>query len=114
MQKIPLSARDAIKILGVSADRFLRLQDLKKLPAEIIDGAVVYDLHELKKVDFSLPKSEILPDSHYGTVRQALDILKVCRKTFYSKVTKGEIQLYKDGRRSFVKLADLYANDDLF
>ena len=114
MQKILLSAQDASKIIGVTPDRFIKLQDSGKLPMEFLDGLVFYNLHELKKISLSVPKSKILPESLYATVKQAIDITGVCRKTFYSRVKQGLIQLHKDGKRSYVLRAELYATDELF
>lgn len=113
MQKILLTAKEALRFLGVTSDRFLSLQDMGKLPAEISNGVVAYDLAGLRKIDISLPKSGVLPESEYTTIAGAIQTLDVCRKTFYSRVKKGEIQLYKDGKRSFVKISDIDPNYDL-
>ena len=113
MQKILLTAKEAFRFLGVSSDRFLSLQDMGKLPAEIANGAVAYDLSGLRKLDISLPKSGTLSESEYTSIAGALQLLEVCRKAFYSRVNKGEIQIYKDGKRSFVKISDIDPNYDL-
>ena len=115
MQKIPISAKEAIGVLRITPGKFVQLLDLGRLPAETIDGVVVFDLHELRKANLKLPKSSLFPKSEYASAGEAMALLGISRRTFYIRVAKGEVRLHKDGRNSFVKLVDLYtATDALF
>ena len=104
MQKIALTAREALRFLNITPDRFLRLQDLGKLPIEMIDGGVFYNLQGLRELDKLLIKQGAIPGSGYTDVSGAINILRICRKTFYSKVNRGEIQLHKEGRLSLIHI----------
>lgn len=114
MHKILVNPFDAVRLLGVSAARFITLQSSKRISPEIVDGRLFYDLHVLKKAIKLATIPPQLPEEGFVTVVEALGILRVCRKTFYDRVRQGTITLHKVGKRSYIKKVELYADDDLF
>lgn len=114
MQPIHFQAQEVIDYFKITPADFVRLFDRGRLPAEMVDGRIVFEFHALKKVDFTESKKLLYQEQGLATIAEALYRLDISRRTFYLKVAKGEIQIHKQGRRSFVKLQDLYTTDELF
>lgn len=114
MQKIYFQAREVIDYFRITPAHFIYLFDHNRLPFHIIDGCILFEFHELKKLDLNAPKTLLYKEQGLATVAEALDILGISRRTFYIRVAKKEIELEKKGRRSFVKLADIDPDFDLF
>lgn len=113
---ILLTAVEAAESLCITPAKFIRLQDKGRITPEVTPKGVFYDSSKLWGLKLFGAKLKIIkyPSHLYTTPADAMERLGVCRKTFYTRVSKGEIQLYKDGTRSFVKISDLYATDELF
>jgi len=115
MQPIHFQAQEVIDYFKITPADFVRLLDRGRLPAEMVDGCVVFEFHALKKLDLTVPKNLLYKEQGLATITEALDRLGISRRTFYLRVAKGEIEIYKLKRRSFVKLTDLLSlTDDLF
>jgi hypothetical protein len=61
--------------------------------------------------EFNLP---VCPKETFVSIIEAMQILGMSRRTFYIRVNRGEVEIHKQGRRSFVKKEDLIADKDLF
>jgi len=115
MEPIHFQAQEVIDYFKITPSDFVRLLDRDRLPAEIIDGCVVFEFHALKKLNLEEPKKLIYLKEGLATVAESLSRLGISRRTFYLRVASGEIKLQKQGRRSFVKLTDLLSlTDELF
>ena len=117
---ILVKAAEATQLLGVTANRFLRLQDRGVIRPHIVGDLTMYDFRKLKPLiaEFNLknkePEFEDFPSTEFATVKQSLNILKISRKTFYDLVAKGKIEIHKSGFRSFVKRSDLSPEKAIF
>lgn len=109
-----VTASEALRILNVTPARFIKLQELGCF-RPVVSGNrwVLYQRESLLK-ELGRGQAKNFPSDKYATVSRALEILDVSRRTFYIQVAKGAIKLHKQGRRSFVKLTDLYTTDELF
>ena len=112
-----VTAKEAARMMGLTPTRFLEVQDSGRITPEILDGRTFYSTAILFGA-MRRPKRNLNPNPFpldlYATAKEAIEILQVCRKTFYSRVNAGSIQIHKHGIYSFVLRKDLYANDDLF
>jgi len=114
MQQILVTAREAVRLLGGSPGKFLQWQDRGHCTPIITKDGVFYDLAAMRRDIVRMPRPSEFNEEEYATVQQALDILGISRRTFYKRVTSGEIPIHKCEKLTYVKLTDLYANDDLF
>jgi len=113
--RISVTAEEACDLLGVSPLHFLRMFDRGKARPELNrDGKYVFGLRELRQVEIRRERPEYFPESKFASVDQAVTILDITRKTFYNRVNAGKIPIHRCGKRTFVKLVDLYATDELF
>lgn len=112
--RMMLTGPECVKMLGIAPSKFLRMQDAGRIKPELVEGKVLYNFTEIRKFRTVQDRPFGFPDNEYATVEQAMAKLDISRRTFYKRVASGEIEIHKDGRLSFVKLVDLYANDDLF
>lgn len=110
-----VTASEAIRLLNVTPARFIKLQDLGCFCPVVSGGRwILYDAASLVKELSRGNRPKKFPLTEYATIKQAMDILGVCRATFYNRVKAGKITLHKYKDLSFVLRKDLYANDDLF
>lgn len=115
MSEILITGREAVNILRVSSAKFLQLQDKGRVVPILRKEGVFYNLLELRKADFKTrTQPSDFPEDEYTTATKAMEIIGVSRRTFYNRVNAGLIKLHKRNSGSYVKLTDLYANDDLF
>lgn len=112
MEKILITASEAVVSLGFTPSKFLRLLDSGKALPEFEDGNLRFDLHQLKKLSVSRPEG--FGEAEFYTVRQTLFVLGISRRTFYNRVNDGLIRLHKYKSSSYVKKSELYADDELF
>lgn len=110
-----VTASEAIRLLNVTPARFIKLQDLGCFCPVVSGGRwILYDSTSLVKELSRGNRPKKFPLAEYATIKQAMDILGVCRATFYNRVKAGKITLHKHKDLSFVKLADIDPDFDLF
>jgi excisionase family DNA binding protein len=115
LNSILVNAEEATELLGVSAIYFIRLFDKGLARPELNDkGQFLFDLKSLRQIALGKQRPNYFPESEYATIDQAVHILDITRKTFYNRVKRGKIKIHRCGKRTFIKRADLYADDELF
>ncbi len=116
--RVLVSAEEAMELLEVSALYFVRMFDRGVARPELArTGKYLFDLQALRQVGLirQVKRRPIqFPEDIYATVDQAISLLGITRKTFYNRVNAEKLQAHKYGKRTYVKLTDLYANDELF
>lgn len=120
MERILMSATEVTKSIGVTPSRFFRWQDAGLIAPVTRGGKVYYDLREARELNSRIKGQEgrlrppEYPADKFANVPQALNILQICRKTFYDRVAKGKIKLHKYETRSFVRLSDISPEKVIF
>jgi len=110
-----ITASGAINQMGITPAKFIRLLDLGCFQPQLSGSRwVLFDKRQLKKVIRSPERPKAFPAGEFATVKQALALLDISRRTFYIRVNRGDFVLHKSGKLSFVKLTDLYADAELF